>query len=103
MVCSLYERDPFQIDYNRRMLPTSISINYLFEEAQTVFVQSDMPELMSGPGAFGRGGKICYFRIWLQIKILVVCHCYKSKNEVIRIISARKAMKKEEKTYMELL
>ncbi|MEI6093605.1 MAG: BrnT family toxin, partial [bacterium] len=37
------------------------------------------------------------------LKIIVVCHCYKSKNEVIRIISARKAMKKEEKTYMELL
>ena len=35
------------------------------------------------------------------IRILVVCHCYKEDDEVIRIISARKASKKEETQYYE--
>lgn len=33
--------------------------------------------------------------------LLVICHCYRSKDEIIRIISARKATKKEEKQYVE--
>jgi hypothetical protein len=35
------------------------------------------------------------------LNILVVCHCYREKNEVIRIISARKATKNEKKQYQE--
>ena len=35
----------------------------------------------------------------LQARLLVVCHCYREENEVIRIISARKATKTEEQTY----
>jgi uncharacterized DUF497 family protein len=32
-------------------------------------------------------------------RLLVVCHCYKQSDEVIRIISARKATKTEERVY----
>ena len=32
-------------------------------------------------------------------RMLTVCHCYRQTNEVIRIISARKATKNEENTY----
>ena len=32
-------------------------------------------------------------------ELLVVCHCYRHGDTVIRIISARKATKKEEKQY----
>lgn len=32
-------------------------------------------------------------------RILAVCHCYRKKDEIIRIISARKANKKERKLY----
>lgn len=38
-----------------------------------------------------------------KLKLLVVCHCYRLNDEVIRIISARKATKTEEATYMEFL
>lgn len=31
--------------------------------------------------------------------LLVVCHCYREPDEIIRIISARKATKNEEKFY----
>ena len=36
-----------------------------------------------------------------KLNILVVCHCYKQENEIIRIISARKATKNEKKQYQE--
>jgi len=38
-----------------------------------------------------------------RLNTLVVCHCYKDNNQLIRIISARKANKKEEKYYMEFI
>jgi uncharacterized DUF497 family protein len=34
-----------------------------------------------------------------QIRMLVVCHCYREDEQVIRIISARKATKSEQKMY----
>ena len=34
-----------------------------------------------------------------KLNSLVVCHCYKENDEIIRIISARKAEKKEIKYY----
>ena len=32
-------------------------------------------------------------------KLLIVCHCYRSDDTVVRIISARKANRKERKVY----
>jgi uncharacterized DUF497 family protein len=37
----------------------------------------------------------------LGIRVLVVCHCYREDEQVIRIISARKGEKHEEKQYWE--
>jgi uncharacterized protein len=34
-------------------------------------------------------------------RTLVVCHCYRSDDEVVRIISARKANARERRTYTE--
>jgi hypothetical protein len=36
-----------------------------------------------------------------RLRMLVVCHCYRSSDEIIRIISARKVNKDEEKQYWE--
>jgi uncharacterized DUF497 family protein len=33
------------------------------------------------------------------LRLLLVCHCYRSESNVIRIISARKATAKESKSY----
>ena len=35
-------------------------------------------------------------------KMLIVCHCLREEGNVIRIISARKATKTEEKQYTEI-
>ncbi len=37
-----------------------------------------------------------------KANLLMVCHCYRDKDKVIRLISARKATKSEEKDYIEL-
>ena len=34
-------------------------------------------------------------------KVCIVCHCYRESDTVIRIISARKATRKEEQRYAE--
>ena len=33
------------------------------------------------------------------LRVILVCHCYRSEGNVIRIISARKATPKESKSY----
>jgi len=38
-----------------------------------------------------------------KLKVLTVVHCYKDSEENIRIISARKSTKNEEKQYKEYL
>ena len=35
----------------------------------------------------------------MNLRLLVVCHCYRESNKVIRIISARKATNTEAKQY----
>ena len=34
-----------------------------------------------------------------SVRLLIVCHCYRADDSVIRIISARKANRKERKEY----
>lgn len=34
-----------------------------------------------------------------SLRVILVCHCYRSKDSVVRIISARKATPKESKAY----
>ena len=36
-----------------------------------------------------------------RLRILVICHCYRENDEVIRIISARRADSRERKQYDE--
>ncbi len=34
-----------------------------------------------------------------RLRVLIVCHCYRANDSIIRIISARKADKQEETDY----
>lgn len=69
-----------------------------FEEAQTVFFDENAllihdPDQSRGEDQFVLLGLSSKFRI------LVVCHCYRKSDEIIRIISARKATRSEQKEY----
>lgn len=69
-----------------------------FEEAQTVFYDEealviDDPDHSQEEERFIILGESC------KANLLVVCHCYRVSDTVIRIISARKATKAETKQY----
>ena len=71
-----------------------------FEEAQTVFIDENAL-LIHDPDHSEDEDRFILLGISAHLHILVVCHCYRKNDEVIRIISARKATGLEQKTYWE--
>ena len=69
-----------------------------FEEAQTSF-SDDNALLIDDPDHSEDEDRFILLGLSSRSKMLVVCHCYRENDEVIRIISARKASRKESKTY----
>jgi uncharacterized DUF497 family protein len=71
-----------------------------FEEAKTVFY--DMRAVViDDPEHSKEEERFIILGFSKAANLLVVCHCYKEAESVIRIISARKASKSETKQYME--
>ena len=67
-----------------------------FEEAQTVFYD-DRALLIEDPDE--TEDRFLLLGLSLALRTLVVCHCYREEDEVIRIISARKASRSERAQY----
>lgn len=67
-----------------------------FEEAQTVFVD-DRAIRFYDPDHSHEEDR--FIMLGISYRILVVCHCYRERDSVIRIISARKANRQEAKQY----
>jgi uncharacterized DUF497 family protein len=67
-----------------------------FEEAQTVFYD-DRALLIEDPDQ--EEDRFLLLGLGLALRTLVVCHCYREEDEVIRIISARKANRSERAQY----
>ena len=71
-----------------------------FEEASTVF-QDRYALLIADPDHSEEEERFLLLGLSSRLNLLVVCHCLRKSDTVIRIISARKASKKEEKQYNE--
>ena len=69
-----------------------------FEEAQTVFEDSNA-RMIFDPEHSADEDRFILLGISSALRLLVVCHCYREDDSVIRIISARKATPKEQKQY----
>ena len=69
-----------------------------FEEAQTVFSDPNA-RMIFDPEHSGDEDRFVLPGISSGLRLLVICHCYKEDNMIIRIISARKANKNEQKQY----
>ena len=65
-----------------------------FEEAKTAFFDPNA-RIISDPEHSSDEDRFILLGINHKLRLLIVCHCYRSKDEVIRIISARKANKLE--------
>ncbi|MEZ4332006.1 MAG: BrnT family toxin [Myxococcota bacterium] len=68
-----------------------------FEEAQTVFFD-DRAILIEDPDEMDED-RFILLGLSAGLRILIVCHCYRSQDGTIRIISARKAQREERRDY----
>ena len=69
-----------------------------FEEAQTVFLDEKAIRYFD-PAHSADDDRFLMLGMSFTLRVLVVCHCYRVDDSVIRIISARKADKKEQAAY----
>ena len=72
-----------------------------FEEARTVFYDENAIQFYD-PDHSDEEDRFVLLGLSLKPQVLVVCHCFRESETVIRIISARKADKDEEPEYWEL-
>jgi len=76
--------------------------NVSFEEAQTVF--EDVEALIiDDPDHSQEEERFIILGFSSKARLLVVCHCYRENDSVIRLISARKATATETKQYNSFL
>ena len=69
-----------------------------FEEARTAFYD-EKGRMIHDPDHSEDEERFILLGRSLKPRLLTVCHCYRSQDLVIRIISARKATKNERKLY----
>ncbi|MBW2651845.1 MAG: BrnT family toxin [Deltaproteobacteria bacterium] len=69
-----------------------------FEEAQTVFFDENAIEYFDHDHSKSED-RFLLLGFSSSLRVLVVAHCYRKRESLIRIISARKATKKEQKVY----
>ncbi len=69
-----------------------------FEEARTVFFD-EAGKIIDDPDHSQNEDRFILIGISSKFRLLLVCHCYRSDEEEIHIISARKATKTESLIY----
>jgi uncharacterized DUF497 family protein len=69
-----------------------------FDEAKAVFFD-ERARLIPDPDHSEDEDRFILLGSSSSMKVLVVCHCYRGADDVIRIISARKATKTESSWY----
>ena len=69
-----------------------------FEEAQTVFLDEKAMRYFDPDHSMDED-RFLMLGASFTLRVLVVCHCYRAGDSVIRLISARKADRKETTTY----
>lgn len=87
-----FEWDSNKADINQRKHSVT------FDEAQSVFYD-EFARLIPDPDSSIGEERFIIIGISEQFNTLVVCHCYRGVDDQIRIISARKAEKRERKQY----
>ena len=68
------------------------------DEAKTVFYDENA-RLIADPDHSEDEDRFILMGLSSSLRLLVVCHCYRVDEKVIRIISARKATRPESKSY----
>ena len=69
-----------------------------FIEARTVFLD-EHARLIADPDSSEDEDRFIILGFSERFRLLVVCHCYRENDSIIRIISARKATRHEKNSY----
>jgi uncharacterized DUF497 family protein len=89
-----FEWDPHKATANRQKHRVT------FEEAQTVFFDEDAL-LISDEEHSDDEDRFVLLGKSSELRLILVCHCYRRDDDVIRLISARKANRAEREQYNE--
>ena len=69
-----------------------------FEEAQTAFFD-ERAKVYFDPDHSDDEERFILLGLSYRLRVLVVCHCYRESDTLVRIISARRADKNEQENY----
>ena len=69
-----------------------------FTEAKTAFYDENA-RVIADPDHSDEEYRFILLGLSSQLRLLVVCHCYREDEDTIRIISARKATRSEQRAY----
>lgn len=69
-----------------------------FNEAVSVFYDEEA-RLIDDPSHSAEEDRFIIMGLSSRLRLLIVCHCYRENDSVVRIISARKANKSEAQFY----
>ncbi len=72
-----------------------------FDEASTAFYDENAIQFFD-PDHSKEEDRFILLGISFKLRVLVVCHCFRKEETVVRIISARKADRGEEQEYWRL-
>jgi uncharacterized DUF497 family protein len=89
-----FEWDPAKATVNARKHRVT------FEEARTVFYD-EAARIIDDPDHSASEDRFVILGVSERLRLLVVCHCYRQSDTVIRIISARRANAEERAVYEE--
>lgn len=87
-----FEWDAHKDELNQRKHGVS------FEEAKSVFYDENAIEFYDFDHSHIEE-RFLLLGLSCNLRLLLICHCFKEADRVIRIISARKATQKEQKEY----
>jgi uncharacterized DUF497 family protein len=73
-----------------------------FEEAKSAFFDENA-RVIPDPTHSNDEDRFILLGLSVRLRLLVVVHCYVESDDVVRIVSARKADRSERKQYSELL
>ena len=91
-----YEWDVRKASGNKRKHGVS------FEEARSAFLDENA-RVIRDPEHSDEEDRFVLLGLSVRLRLLVVVHCYREAEDVIRIISARKADRSERRQYSEFL
>jgi uncharacterized protein len=69
-----------------------------FEEARSVFFD-ERARLIDDPDHSEDEERFVLLGLASSLRVILVCHCYRSGGNIVRIVSARKATPREAKVY----